>query len=1006
MTRCFFLGLLTLVFTLATAGRMARAERQVAFFDVPRDASETVTLQVGDRRLPVSLRSPTLEFSGQAAVGNAVPIEIVSIGKEPVGPALKLSFNSYELSGGGTVEVELFLHWSSTDQVLRKHARIRLVGTDQIRVLHEVILDRIDSQGQSTWTHGGKTGPTTLMLSLEGPQSHPVFLPGRYVGIEYPVAATRCEAGQIILAHRPGVRLEPGKWYETLTAVYGVTEPGQEVEAFQRYVAMHRPEPHRLHVNYNSWWTSPVPYTEQDILDLMTTFQTELFESQQVALDTFCIDMGWSDPHSVWAIDAQQFPHGFARIREAAAKMQAHLGLWISPSSFYPGAVDNHWASEQGYETYTINRHGGRDESIELLCLGGHRYGQRFREVLTDLVRRWDIHHLKLDGCHLRCPATDHGHEPGESSSEAIAASLIGAVEAARAVEPDIWIETTCFGYNPSPWWLFHVNSVIGTFGDDAPVGRVPAPVHRESYTTARDFFNLQGASLLPIPSGATEVLGIIHQSPDPFLNDAMMTVMRGQMFLPLYVNPRFMDRTRWQALARLLTWTRANADQLELARPLLPAAWRNGDIPSFTDQGIMPPEPYGYAHQTDRGGLIALRNPWMARRSYWLEPRQQAGIAGDVQRVDIVSVYPELRMYGSQVKVDDPFEVSLAPYETVVLRIHPELLSGEVPRGPLPVGGQLQIERSASRLRRVAFSGSEDALGPNWSSPLGDADAAVQVSLDVVLLLAQAQAELLLLCEGSRPLVQPIGALTVNGREVALSGVSSAAGWSATLLPRHEHWVFLRVPLETGRNRIVGELYAASDCTKISAWAWAAKPGADPTRAGCLPQPETISLDSVAVIPSTEVAKLASTANPIPRPTRRINGVFLDALEPASVSQGWGQLQKNRSVWEKPLVISGKQYLRGLGTHAPSRIVFALDGQYRRFQSWVGADGNTSPTVTFEVWIDGAKKWESGLMRRETPAKWVDLDVTDAQQLELIVGDAGEIPADHADWADARLLR
>ncbi len=82
-------------------------------------------------------------------------------------------------------------------------------------------------------------------------------------------------------------------------------------------------------------------------------------------------------------------------------------------------------------------------------------------------------------------------------------------------------------GWNPSPWWLFYVNSVIGTYGDDAPHGRVPSPVYWESYTTGRDYFNLQGAALLPIPIVAQEVLGITHQTQDRFYNDAVTTVMQ-----------------------------------------------------------------------------------------------------------------------------------------------------------------------------------------------------------------------------------------------------------------------------------------------------------------------------------------------------------------------------------------------------------------------------------------------------------------------------------------------
>jgi hypothetical protein len=153
-------------------------------------------------------------------------------------------------------------------------------------------------------------------------------------------------------------------------------------------------------------------------------------------------------------------------------------------------------------------------------------------------------------------------------------------------------------------------------------------------------------------------------------------------------------------------------------------------------------------------------------------------------------------------------------------------------------------------------------------------------------------------------------------------------------------------------------------------------------------------------------VARLPSETERVDRPVERIDGRFLDALEPVSVSQGWGTLQKNRSVWEKPLTIGNRQFLRGLGTHAPSTIIFSLDGQYRRFQAWAGADANTRPSVTFEVWVDGVQKWRSDLMTRETPAAWVDVDILGAKKLKLVVGDAGDLTSDHADWAEAKLLR
>ena len=203
--------------------------------------------------------------------------------------------------------------------------------------------------------------------------------------------------------------------------------------------------------------------------------------------------------------------------------------------------------------------------------------------------------------------------------------------------------------------------------------------------------------------------------------------------------------------------------------------------------------------------------------------------------------------------------------------------------------------------------------------------------------------------------------------------------------------------------------LMVSSDCNTMSAWVWATKPGSGKPCAypNALPEPETISVDGVSLLEPVDASAWLTDDVKVERPVEQIDGVFMDVLEPTSITQGWGTLQRNKSVWEKPITIAGKQFARGLGTSSQTRLVYALDGGYRRFQSWVGADWATSPSVTFEVWVDGRKKWESGVMRRDDAAKWTDVDVTGARSLELIVGDAGDgIAADHADWAGARLLR
>jgi hypothetical protein len=112
-----------------------------------------------------------------------------------------------------------------------------------------------------------------------------------------------------------------------------------------------------------------------------------------------------------------------------------------------------------------------------------------------------------------------------------------------------------------------------------------------------------------------------------------------------------------------------------------------------------------------------------------------------------------------------------------------------------------------------------------------------------------------------------PVGQWKLNGREVATSTACSETGWSATLLSRHDHWTFLRAPLAGGDNLVSLDQFVGGDCTAISAWVRATKPGSTPTHAGALPQPESISLDGAGLIAPLDIKQLPAATTAIERP-------------------------------------------------------------------------------------------------------------------------------------------
>jgi hypothetical protein len=102
----------------------------------------------------------------------------------------------------------------------------------------------------------------------------------------------------------------------------------------------------------------------------------------------------------------------------------------------------------------------------------------------------------------------------------------------------------------------------------------------------------------------------------------------------------------------------------------------------------------------------------------------------------------------------------------------------------------------------------------------------------------------------------------------------------------------------------------------------------------------------------------------------------------------------------------------KGLGVHANSELRLGLDSQYSRFQASIGVDDeipddNPWASVTFELWGDGVKLYDSGVLTASSAVVDVDEDVEGVDDLTLIVTDAGDGAIyDHADWADALLWR
>lgn len=109
------------------------------------------------------------------------------------------------------------------------------------------------------------------------------------------------------------------------------------------------------------------------------------------------------------------------------------------------------------------------------------------------------------------------------------------------------------------------------------------------------------------------------------------------------------------------------------------------------------------------------------------------------------------------------------------------------------------------------------------------------------------------------------------------------------------------------------------------------------------------------------------------------------------------------------PLSIRGKVYAKGLGVHAISKITYDLNRGYKRFLCDIGVDDSAGDlaSVEFKVYADGKLVFESGVLRRTTDVKSIDIDVLNVSELvlEVTAADNADIQ-DRANWANAKVVR
>ncbi len=137
--------------------------------------------------------------------------------------------------------------------------------------------------------------------------------------------------------------------------------------------------------------------------------------------------------------------------------------------------------------------------------------------------------------------------------------------------------------------------------------------------------------------------------------------------------------------------------------------------------------------------------------------------------------------------------------------------------------------------------------------------------------------------------------------------------------------------------------------------------------------------------------------------------------LTPITSITGYGRRQVNMPVnasfginkWGF-MSVQYAYYKYGIGTHAPSREVFDINGNFRTLSTDMGVDTNGGPqgSVIFSVYGDGKQLYQSELIKRFEFPRHAEIDIRGVKTLELSISDGGNGNFDdHADWLNTFLI-
>jgi len=167
---------------------------------------------------------------------------------------------------------------------------------------------------------------------------------------------------------------------------------------------------------------------------------------------------------------------------------------------------------------------------------------------------------------------------------------------------------------------------------------------------------------------------------------------------------------------------------------------------------------------------------------------------------------------------------------------------------------------------------------------------------------------------------------------------------------------------------------------------------------ASTLPQAEAVTPEALVI---------TGAAAPLQESVPAGGVLWLETLDLSRFDQQWKWPVISGSVEGHAMTMNGVVYQHGIGTRPRSEFPIYLKKRARLFSAKVGVDDDagTKGSVVFQVWVDGRKAADTGIMRGGDKPQELSIDLVGAEQMLLLVDGADDgYYMDNADLADASI--